>query len=98
MAPQAKMYPSQYAQQGLISSSSGPGVEVDIGFQATYIKLVNRGPGTKYVNFQSTVATTDDFPISSGETFEARMGQCSGFGLATVSTSTGLGVDVIALG
>lgn len=94
------MHPSQYSALNQLGGTS-TGDEIGFGFNATYLRLVNRGGvGTAYFNISSTGAasTSDGMSLSSGETFEANIAQCAGIGLTTASTSTGDGVDVLALG
>lgn len=92
-----KMQPAQYSAEELAGTSTGDAVA--FGFNATYIRLVNRGNKQAYFDLGSTgLGTTGGASLSSGEVFSAAIPPCAGFGLATASTSTGDGIDVLALG
>ena len=64
MADTYRTAPSQYATVYTSTTATGG---VAFGFNASSVKLTNDGAATAWVTFNSTVATTDDFQLSSGE-------------------------------
>jgi hypothetical protein len=102
MSFENKNFPSQYSAGGFgIAGSTTSGAGLAFGFNATYIRIKNRGGvGTAYVDFGTTgVATTGSaFTVTSGETFYEQVPRCAGLGLATAGPSTEEGVEVVALG
>ena len=102
MALIGKMNPSQYiGVGGGLAGTTSTGVGLAFGFNATHIRIKNEGDGvgTVYFSLGTTgIATSEDMPLSSGETFDSWVPQCAGLGLATATESTGDGVSVLALG
>ncbi len=94
-----KMFAGGY---GAIVDGTSTGFEVAFGFRATYLRLANLGTtAAAYFTLTTGVATSNDMPLSVGQTVEAQIPPCSGLGLMTASTSTTAAlkqIDVIAIG
>ena len=93
-----RMPKSQANQYGQTLLSSGL-VAPDFGFGAGLIKLVVNSGGPAYIQMNGQVATTNDYPLTSGDllTDWYNIGVPVN-GLSIVSTSTALSIRVGAWG
>ena len=87
------MRPNQYANSVTVSST---GDSYQFGFRQTFLKVNNDGPKPCYVSFRSTVATTGDYALSSGDNIQFTAIMCDQISL--VATSSGGTTRVLALG
>ena len=98
--PFNKQFPNQFAAEVLTGTSTEDAVV--FGFNATYVRVANRGTAPMFLNLSSTAAaTTADAALEAGEVFSGSISGAAGLGLATASTSTGDSskrVNVLALG
>ena len=98
--PSPKTNPSQYVNQGLLSASTSTGEGVDIGFNASYLRIENAGEDEVYLTLGSTAATTADYPLSTGDVLTMQPGPLTrDFAVSRNTTTTDLtGIKVLALG
>ncbi len=93
---------NQYTTEHAGTTSTGSLLSVDFGPSMNYVRLRNTGTLPLRFTLASSVATTGDGEIRSGETVEWRGGPTHVLGIMTTSTSTdGLdrrGVGVFASG
>ena len=93
---------SQFSRQSIASSGL---VSLDFGFVATEIEVRNDGPGACFISYRGTtamlgnnsgLATTNDYPLSSGEI--TSLGSLLTAGMSIAATSTSNAVRVLAVG
>lgn len=70
------------------STSTGPLLSADFGFDASYVRVENTGTVPLRVTLASTVATTADAELGSGAVMEVHEIQTHVLGLTTTSSST----------
>ena len=84
---------NQYSTETESTTSTGSLLSVNFGFDASYVRLANRGAAPLRYTLTSTSATTNDGDLRSGEVVEWRGGgQTYRCGVMSTSTSTD-GVD-----
>ena len=91
MADNFRAWPNEY----LDGNHTSTGIAGSLfGFNASQVTVKNLGAGSAYLTFQSTVGSTADFVLSSGESLTIReIGtQIAGFGAASSSTGNVLSV------
>ena len=82
-----------YSTEVWSTTSTGSLLSVNFGFDATYIRIANRGAAPLRYTLRSTSATTNDGDLRSGEVVEWRDGGATyRVGVMSTSTSTD-GVD-----
>ena len=70
------------------TTSTGSLLSVDFGWSMSYIRVANNGTVPLRVTLTSSVATTADAELASGEVLETRDIPTHVLGLMTTSTST----------
>ena len=97
---QPKMNPDQYLNQGWLALSTSTGGAVDLGFNATYLRIENISAETYYLSLGTTSATTGDYPLSTGEVISFEHGpQIRDLAASRNTATTDLdGVKIHALG
>lgn len=95
-----KTNPECYINQGAFAASTSTADAIDFGFNCHYLRVENISDEEVYVRFGSTAATTDDYPLSTGDVFELTVGPlCRDLSVSRNTTTTDLsGLQVIALG
>ena len=89
MAQTANQYSTEVSQ----TTSTGSLLSVNFGFDASYVRIANRGAAPLRYTLTSTVATTGDGDLRAGEVVEWRDGGAT-YRLGVMSTSTSTdGVD-----
>ena len=85
---------NQYSTEASSTTSTGLLLSANFGFNASYVRIVNRGTLPLRWTVNSTAATTNDGDLRAGEQTEWRGGgQTSRVGVMSTSTSTS-GVDM----
>ena len=93
---------NQYRTELAGTTSTGSLLSADFGFTASYVRIANGGTVPLRVTLASSVASTGDLELVSGEVLESQTIATHVLGLMTTSTSTD-GTDhrrarVLALG
>ena len=93
---------NQYETEVHNTTSTGAVLSADLGFDASYVRLVNAGTLPLRYTVQTSVASTSDAELEAGEVIEVRGMVTSRLGLMTTSTSTDLAdrrrVRIVATG
>ena len=85
---------NQYSTEAASTTSTGSLLSVNFGFDATYVRIANRGVAPLRFTLRSTAATTDDGDLRAGEVVEWRDGGATyRVGVMSTTTSTD-GVDM----
>ena len=90
-------FPNYYSTTLDFTLSTGGSTTLSFGFNADFLRILNRGGATAYFNLKGAVATTKDLEVlSSGEMPMTRVPKVAGLGiLSTVMQSTTTGVAAI---
>ena len=84
---------NQYSTETESTTSTGSLLSVNFGFDASYVRIANRGAAPLRFTLTSTAATTNDGALRAGEAVEWRGGGATyRAGVMSTSTSTD-GVD-----
>jgi hypothetical protein len=94
---------SQFSRQSIATTGL---ISLDFGFLASEIEVRNDGTGTCFISFRggstgamgttAQIATTNDYPLSSGEI--TTLGSLLTAGMSIAATSTANAVRVLAVG
>lgn len=78
----------QFTTEIADTTSTGLLLAGNLAFNATYVRVDNRGSLPLRLTLTSTVASTGGHEVRAGESREFRAAQTSKFALSTTSTST----------